>query len=130
MGALADDITMSSEQSDYYYLIGTDAKVPFSIESPFQNTLSGTLQYSLTKNQNDGGFSISQTSTQSQSFPVSPGRSNHALTLASDTKADYDLSLLLLYSDKGKDYAAVLPPLSVHFVPEQKDIVQQKNTIR
>jgi membrane-associated HD superfamily phosphohydrolase len=130
MHVFADDITMSSEQSDYYYLAGTDAQVPFTIDSSFTNTLIGTLQYSLTRKQDDGGFSISQTNTQSQSFPIAPGRSDHALTLTSESETNYDLSLLLIYEDKGKDFAVVLPPISVHFVSEQKDVKQVKETLR
>jgi hypothetical protein len=130
MHVFADDITMSSEQSDYYYLVGTDAQVPFTIDSSFTNTLIGTLQYSLTRKQDDGGFSISQTNTQSQSFPIAPGRSDHALTLTSESETNYDLSLLLIYEDKGKDFAVVLPPISVHFVSEQKDVKQVKETLR
>ncbi len=127
---IADDISMSSDQPEYYFQVGTDARVPFTITSSFQNTVAGTLQYSLTRHQNDGGFSISQTSTQSQSFPVAPGTSHHALTLTSETETDYDLSLMLLYADKGKDYAVVLPQLSVHFVSDPKNHPVQQNTVR
>lgn len=128
--ALADDISISSEQIDYYFLTGTDAKVPFIIESSFQNTIPGQLQYSLTENQDTGGFSLSKTSTQSQSFPIAPGRSNHGLTLSSEAETDYDLSLILLYTQKNQDYAAILPKISVHFVSDTKDIKQEKNTVR
>ena len=34
--AVADDISMSSAQSEYYYQVGTDAQVPFTIESSFR----------------------------------------------------------------------------------------------
>jgi len=69
---IADEITMSSAQPEYYFQVGSDAQVPFTIESSFPNTLVGTLQYSLTRHQNDGGFSLSQTSTQSQSVQADP----------------------------------------------------------
>ncbi|PWR75020.1 hypothetical protein ACKUB1_16445 [Methanospirillum stamsii] len=128
--ALADDISMSSEQTDYYFLAGTDAKVPFIIESSFQNTIPGQLQYSLTEHQDGGGFSLSKISTQSQSFPIAPGRSNHGLSLSSETTTDFDLSLILLYSRNTQDYAAILPTISVHFVSDMKDIKQEKNTVR
>lgn len=127
---MADDIAMSSEQSDYYYLIGTEAKVPFTIDSGYSNTLVGTLQYSLTKHQDEGGLSISQTSTKSQSFPVAPGKSAHALTLSAESETVYDLSLMLMYTQNGQDLAVVLPAISVHFVSDSKDISQQKNTVR
>jgi len=127
---IADEITMSSAQPEYYFQVGSDAQVPFTIESSFPNTLVGTLQYSLTRHQNDGGFSLSQTSTQSQSFPVGPGRSSHALTLTSETETDYDLSLLLMYESNGKDYAVVLPPLSVHFVRDTNKTAPQQKTVR
>ncbi|HOL41760.1 MAG TPA: hypothetical protein PLY78_08015 [Methanospirillum sp.] len=127
---IADEITMSSAQPEYYFQVGSDAQVPFTIESTFKNTLVGTLQYSLTRHENNGGFSLSQTSTQSQSFPVGPGRSNHALTLTSETETDYDLSLLLMYESNGKDYAVVLPPLSVHFVHDTNITAPQQKTVR
>lgn len=126
----ADEISLSSGQSDYYYKIGTDARVPFTIDSTFPGTLGGTLQYSLTRHQADEGFSISQTNTQSQSFPIAPGKTSHAITLTSETETDYDLSLLLLYQDKGKDYAVVLPSLTVHFVQDPRQFSPDKKTVR
>lgn len=126
----ADEITISSEQPDYYFIIGKEARIPFSVESRFPGTIVGTLQYSLTRNQEEGGFSISQTSTQSQSFPIAPGTSHHAITLGSDTPSDYDINLLLIYSDKNKDYAVILPVISVHFVEGQDEIIQEKQVVR
>lgn len=130
MSVLADDILLSSAQSDYYYLTGTDAQVPFTIENALSNTLAGNLQYSLTEHQDQGGLSVSRTSTQSQSFPIAPGKSNHALSLTSETKTDYDLSLLLFYNQNGKDYATVLPTISVHFVSNSSEIIEEKQTVR
>lgn len=126
----ADNVTISSEQPDYYFIIGKEARIPFSVESQFPGTVIGTLQYSLTRNQEEGGFSISQTSTQSQSFPIGPGISHHAITLGSDLPSDYDINLLLIYSDKGKDYAVILPVISVHFVEGQDEIIQEKQVVR
>jgi len=126
----ADDVTISSEQPDYYFIIGKEARIPFSVESQFPGTVIGTLQYSLTRNQEEGGFSLSQTSTQSQSFPIAPGISHHAITLGSDVPSDYDINLLLIYSDKGKDYAVILPVISVHFVEGQDEIIQEKQVVR
>lgn len=126
----ADKISISSGQSEYYYKVGTDARVPFTIESDFSDTLASTLQYSLTRHQDDEGFSISQTSTQSQSFPIAPGKTSHGLTLTSETDIEYSLSLLLLFQDKGQDYAVVLPPLTVHFVQDPKKFFPDKKTVR
>ena len=126
----ADDISLSTDQAEYYFLTGEERNIPFTIDSQFSGTMEGTLQYSLLRNQDQGGYSLSQTSTQSQSFPVTPGRSVHALTLGSDVNASYQVDLTLYYPDKGKDYAVVLPPISVYFVDNQKEIKEEKNTLR
>lgn len=128
--AVSDAISMSSEQSDYYFLTGTDDRIPFIVNSSYPNTLVGTLQYTLTRNQEGGGFTVSQSSTQSQSFPVAPGRSEHALSLSSSEPTEYDVDLSLSYTDKGRDYAVTLPTLKVHFVSDQKGIQQRKSTVR
>ena len=126
----ADDLSLSSDQADYYFLTGSNAKIPFSLNSIFPDTVSGTLQYSLTSYQDQGGYSLSQTSTQSQPFPVAPGRSVHALALSSGVPIHYEVNFIVNYENQGKDYAVALPPISVYFVSDQKEIKEEKKSVR
>jgi hypothetical protein len=116
---LAGDVTLKTTQNEYTFFAGEEARVPFVVESSFPATNVGSLAYTLTRKENRGGFSFSQSSTQSQSFPISPGSSQNAITLTSEDPADYEVSLSILYRDDGKDFSADLPPFQVHFVPNQ-----------
>ncbi len=116
---LASDVTLKSSQSEYTFPAGEEARVPFVVESSFPKTNVGTLEYTLTRKQSQGGVSFSQSSSHSQSFPISPGSSQNAITLSSDDPAVFEVSLAMHYRDSGKDYVSTLPPFNVQFVPNQ-----------
>jgi len=116
---LASDVTLKSSQSEYTFPAGEEARVPFVVESSFPKTNVGTLEYTLTRKQSQGGVSFSQSSSHTQSFPISPGSSQNAITLSSDDPAVFEVSLAMHYRDSGKDYISTLPPFNVQFVPNQ-----------
>ena len=74
---LASDVTLKTSQSEYTFPAGEEARVPFIVESSFPKTNVGTLEYTLTRKQSQGGVSFSQSSSHSQSFPISPGSSQN-----------------------------------------------------
>lgn len=117
--ALANDVTLKTSQSEYTFPAGEEARVPFVVDSSFPKTNVGTLEYTLTRKQSQKGFSFSQTNSQSQSFPISPGSSQNAITLSSDDPAEFEVSLYMHYRDSGKDYVSALPPFTVKFVSNQ-----------
>lgn len=117
--ALANDVTLKTSQSEYTFPAGEEARVPFVVDSSFPKTNVGTLEYTLTRKQSQKGFSFSQTNSQSQSFPISPGSSQNAITLSSDDPAEFEVSLYMHYRDSGKDYVSALPPFTVKFISNQ-----------
>ncbi|HWQ64369.1 MAG TPA: hypothetical protein VN429_08125 [Methanospirillum sp.] len=117
--AFASDVTLKTSQSEYTFPAGEEARVPFVVESSFPKTNVGTLEYTLTRKQSQKGFSFSQTNSQSQSFPISPGSSQNAITLSSADLAEFEVSLYMHYRDSGKDFVSELPPFTVQFVPNQ-----------
>ncbi|MFH0966235.1 MAG: hypothetical protein V1862_00920 [Methanobacteriota archaeon] len=116
---LASDVSLKTTQSEYTFLAGEEARVPIVVESTFTSTNVGNLAYTLTRKEAQGGFSFSQSSTQSQSFPISPGSSENAISLSSQEPADYEVSLSLQYRDDGHDFSANLPAFQVHFINNQ-----------
>jgi hypothetical protein len=116
----AGDVTIKTSQSEYVFLVGEDARIPFTLESSFARTNVGTLEYTLTRKQSEAGFSFSQSSTQSQSFPISPGKSQNTISLSSQEPVEYEVILSLHFRDDGTDFSANLPPLKVFFVEDAK----------
>jgi|GEM_PF-768277 len=117
--ALASDVTLKTSQNEYTFPAGEEARVPFVVESTFPKTNVGTLEYTLTRKQSQGGVSFSQSSSHSQSFPISPGSSQNAITLSSEDPAVFEVILAMHYRDSGKDFVSTLPPFSVKFIPNQ-----------
>lgn len=117
--ALASDVTLKTSQNEYTFPVGEEARVPFVVDSSFPKTNVGTLEYTLTRKEAQGGFSFSQSSTQSQSFPISPGSSQNAITLNSADPTEYEVSLSIHFRDSGKDFISTLPPFTVKFAPNQ-----------
>ncbi len=116
---LAGDVTLKTGQSEYAFTAGEEARVPFTVESSFPNINVGTLEYTLTRKETQSGLSFSQSSTQSQSFPISPGSSQNAITMSSPDPTEYEVSLSLHFRDSGKDLVSTLPTFIVRFTPNQ-----------
>ncbi len=127
--AQTGEITLGTEQAEYSFLIGEEGRIPFDIESTYQNTIVGTLEYDLTSSEEDAGFSFTQTNSQSQTFPVQPGPSKNAITLTSPDPAEYEISLSLHYRDQGKEFAAELPPVKVHFVRDHSEFTRNSESL-
>jgi len=121
---LAADVVLKTSHDEYTFYAGEEARIPFIVESTFPRTNVGDLIYTLTRKESQGGLSFTQSNTQSQSFPISPGSSQNAITLASEQPAEYEVSLSLHFRDDGKDYSADLPPLLVHFIEKTTDKTQ------
>lgn len=121
---LAAEVTLKTGQEEYIFQAGEEARVPFVVDSSFPRVNVGTLEYSLTKKETGSGYTFSQTSSQSQSFPISPGISQNAITLSSDGPSEYEVVLTLRYRDDGKDYASTLPPFIVRFLSNQNSTGQ------
>ena len=116
---LAGNVILKTTQDQYTFTAGEEARIPFVVESSFPRTNVGELAYTLTREETQGGLSFSQSSSQSQSFPISPGSSQNAITLSSAEPAEYEVSLSLHYRDDGKDFSADLPPFRVQLTGNQ-----------
>ena len=69
----AKDITMSVNQTDYYFITGEEAAVPLEIVNSYDTIINGQLSYTVTQEISQQGFQYSSSNTRSTSFPVENG---------------------------------------------------------
>ena len=52
----ADDLVLSVNQSDYYFLVGDEAVIPLETENNLGRDAMGILSYTITQQINQGNF--------------------------------------------------------------------------
>src|SRR5574339_151867 len=66
----AQDILLSTEQSEYYFKIGEKAIIPIEINSTYEKQISGLLQYTITQQINQGNVQFSNSNTEAKSLVI------------------------------------------------------------
>ncbi len=126
--ALADEISLQTNQSDYYVIVGQDAEIPLTIQSSYSNSISGLLIYSITQSLNSQGFVSSFKNNQQESFSVNPGKADIALRVGSQTTpGQMDLDLSYEYSDQTGQKTVQLPQITIHFVDDENQAENRSN---
>jgi len=121
----AKEVVLSTNQSEYYFLIGQEAKLELEIDNEFKETIHGTMSYTITQNINQGGFQYSNTNTQSQSVTIEPKPSSIGISFGtSDQLLSLDVNIAFSYEDKVSE----LDNLLIHFVnnPDQQQNQENK----
>ena len=122
--AYAEDISMSVNQTTYYFLTGEDAVIPIDIENSYDRQINGILRYSVTQQINQGNFQFSSSNTQSNSFAVNEGKESISLSFGtSETPLTMTVNLDFLYSENGQREVPV-GPITIQFVADES---QKKN---
>jgi len=120
----AKDITISVNQSDYYFLIGEDSIVPLEVYNTYGKQIDGMLIYTVTQEINQGGFHYSSTDTQSNSFSVDEGEQTINLGFGtSDQPLTLRVDLSFDYNEK-EQRTVDLDEILIHFVSDES---QKKN---
>jgi hypothetical protein len=121
----AQDISMSVDQTTYYFLTGEEAVIPIEFENSFDRQISGLLQYTVTQQINQGNFQYSSSNTQSNSFAVNEGTETASLNFGtSNTPLTMTVNLSFLYNENDQ-FEVPLGPIIIHFVTDES----QKNNL-
>jgi HEPN domain-containing protein len=124
--SLAKDISMSVNQSNYYFLVGEDAIIPLEIENTYGKQINGLLSYTMTQEINQGSFHYSSSNTQSKSFSVEEGKSAVSLNFGtSDMPLTLKVDLSFSYTEK-EQRMVNLGDILIHFV---SDNAQKQNKL-
>ncbi|MDD9808929.1 MAG: hypothetical protein OXU25_03715 [Thaumarchaeota archaeon] len=112
--ALAQEITLSAEQREYYFLVNEPVRLQVLVNSTHAGTVQGTIVSVF--EQSAGGAQISR--SNSNSVSVAPGESAIDVDLGTHAApATMSVDLLLSYVEDGAKLVD-LEPLVVHVVEE------------
>ncbi len=115
-GVYAQDVYLSTNQTQYYFKTGENAIVPIQINNTYGKPISGSLQYTITQQINQGNVQLSNTNTEEKSLSIDNKNSKVSLNLGkSDSPSDYSVNINYNYNVNG-DRIVSLGPISVHFV--------------
>ena len=112
----AQDILLSTNQTEFYFSTGENAIIPIQINNTYGKQISGSLQYTRSQLINQGNVQLSNSNTEEKSLSIDNDSSKVFLNLGkSETPSDYSLNINYNYNVNG-DRIVSLGPISVHFV--------------
>ena len=120
----AQDILLSTNQTEYYFKTGENAIIPIEINNTYRKQISGTLEYAITQLINQGNIQLSNYNTEKKSLSVNEENTKVSLDLGkSDTPSNFTVNINFNYNKNG-DRIVSLGPIIIHFVSDES----QKNT--
>lgn len=127
--ASAADITLSTDQKDYYFVLGETAEIPVTISNTYGHAVAGMLRSSTTESSMQMGILMSSSDSRSQDYPVQDGTS--VLTVSagtSDTEKTLKIQLSFDYTETTA-LSASLGEITVHFVKDQSQVQNTKQQV-
>lgn len=120
----AKDITLSLNQSEYYFLVNQNSMIPLAIDNEFEKDVTGMLTYTVEQQIMQQGFQYSSSNTQSQTFTI-PGNEEMISISFGTSEQPVTLTVSLNFKYTEEDEKVVtLDPFKIHFV---QDSSQQQN---
>ena len=120
----AQDILLSTNQTDYYFKTGENAIIPIEINNTYGKQISGILQYTISQLINQGNIQLSNYNTEKKSLSINEENNKISLDAGkSDTPSNFTVNLGFNYNENGNRIVP-LGPIIIHFVSDES----QKNT--
>src|SRR6476659_5594690 len=120
----AQDILLSTNQTDYYFKTGENAIIPIEINNTYGKQISGILQYTISQLINQGNIQLSNYNTEKKSLSINEENNKISLDVGkSDTPSNFTVNLGFNYNENGNRIVP-LGPIIIHFLSDES----QKNT--
>ena len=120
----AQDILLSTNQTDYYFKTGENAIIPIEINNTYGKQISGILQYTISQLINQGNIQLSNYNTEKTSLSINEENNKISFDVGkSDTPSNFTVNLGFNYNENGNRIVP-LGPIIIHFVSDES----QKNT--
>jgi len=120
----AQDILLSTNQTDYYFKTGENAIIPIEINNTYGKQISGIMQYTISQLINQGNIQLSNYNTEKKSLSINEENNKISLDVGkSDTPSNFTVNLGFNYNENGNRIVP-LGPIIIHFVSDES----QKNT--
>ncbi|MEA2036616.1 MAG: hypothetical protein U9O94_03855 [Nanoarchaeota archaeon] len=126
--AFAKGITISLNQTEYYFLVNEQAVVPFYIDNTYKKQIDGTLTYTIAQEINQQGFQYSSSSAQSTPFIIMEDENTYNLAFGtSPSQLTLKADLSFSYTEK-QEREVDIDEILIHFVqdPSQKQNQEDK----
>lgn len=125
----AKDITLSLDQSEYYFKTGEDAIINLESENTYNEQINGMLSYTITQSMNQGNFQYSSSNTKSTSFSVEKGERQVPISFGtSDAPMTLDIGLQFSYT-KDESRIVNLDNIKINFVSDESQKNNQENQV-
>ncbi len=126
----AGDITLSLNQSDYYFPVGTQSAIGLHAENSYNSTVKGNLGYTITQSINQGGMQYQSSNRKSTTFSIKNGKSTIGLGFGtSDSPLVLSVSMSFTYEDNGTREVD-LGDIKIHFVENSSQQQTQQNQVK
>jgi hypothetical protein len=125
--ALAKDITMTLNQTDYYFLVGEAAVIPLQTDNSYGTAINGDLSYTMTQQVIQQGFQMSTSNTQSKPLTVENGKNMVTIGFGTQEKPTIlKVSLTFSYTENGAR-SVTLDEIQIHFVQDESQKQNEQN---
>ena len=129
--AHAQGVSLAAEQSDYFFTVGEQALLEVTASNHHGRAVSGTLQYMITPQDEQGGASPPLPTSRTEQFTMGEGDQTILLSMdTSNVPATMEVVLTFSYAEGGDITTVTLGPLMVHFVSEESQKDNQPNPVR
>jgi len=126
----AQDITLSLNQTDYYFRVGEEALINLYTHNTYDEAVGGSFSYTLRQSVHQENLQYSNSNTQSIPFSIEPGEKTVPLSFGtSDTPSTIAVDLTFSYSKKSP-ITLPLTGISIHFVNEDAQKQNKQNQIK
>lgn len=126
----AQDILLSTNQTDYYFKTGENAIIPIEINNTYGKQISGILQYTISQLINQGNIQLSNYNTEKKSLSINEENNKISLDVGkSDTPSNFTVNLGFNYNEYGNRIVP-LGPIIIHFVSDESQKNHQQNKMQ
>ena len=121
--AFAENVTMTTDSSEFYFLVGENVAVETTINSSFPNTLTGDIEYTTVITVQQPGLQTVNTNVGNSPVAINPGIEQLLIQFGSyQTETTLQTTLHVTYSDV-QEYE-LIHDFTVHIVADDS---QQNN---
>ena len=114
----AQDILLSTNQTDYYFKTGENAIIPIEINNTYGKQISGILQDTRSQLINQGNIQLSNYNTEKKSLSINEENNKISLDVGkSDTPSNFTVNLSFNYNENGNRIVP-LGPIIIYFILE------------
>jgi len=123
---LAVGITITSDQTDYYFALGDTAAISLPVSNTYDHDIDGTLQFTTVEQLQNTGSTLTSTKNRVYTTTLPSGNSHLNISAGTSTKPEsIQIRVAFQYADPSATQVT-LPAITVHFVQDPSQYSQSQ----